>query len=869
MQKASGAKEGKLKIYIGMSAGVGKTYAMLNDAMGLRAKGVDIVLGYIESHGRVETDKLTNDFEKLPLKIFDYKGVLRSEFDLDEALKRKPQLILVDELAHTNDPGSKHLKRYQDIEELLRHGIDVWTTVNIQHLESLNDIVKQTTGVEVKETVPDQFMLSADEVEIIDISPDDLRQRIREGKVYQEEKITSALDNFFKQEALLILRELALRYVADRVGREVWKYRNLGSKAEIWPTKERILVCVAPDALSTKVVREARRIATASNADLLALSVETPKYGFLDDEVRKRSANALNLARQLGAEVITRSGSDIVGEIIGAAREQNVTRIVIGKPPILGNIIKFKPSLIDRLILESGEIGLHLVSVNTPLRQKVFTPFWKKFRIEISESALVLLLISVLTLVLMPFYDYFRTDNIAMFFLLPTIICALKLGRRAALLSAILSVLFLDFFFVPPFFTFRVFDIGHIITFAVTLFVGLVIANLASKLKAFTFVITEKERRTAELYKISSEMNEVLSEVGIERVLKNRIRSLFKIESRLFLKREKGFYESGDEQLLDGRDRACVDWVLDNGLPAGKGTDTLSGNDNIFMPVVIKDSVVGVLSLAVGDKHFTLNDFELLGSLISTLANSLERIRNASELNLANNRVEEQKIRNSFLSAVSHDLRTPLATIEGASTTLLQNYSLGTQEDSLSLLKMICDQSQRLSRMISNILDITRLESGNLKLNCEWHSLEELIEIAFRNTEFILKDREVNLVSLEKLPLIKVDAVLMGQVFINLLENFAKYTNDSSSMNISGRVDGDSIEIVFEDDGPGLPRVGEKLNFSDNSFKEVLPGLGLSICSAIVHTHSGNFVYSKSEMGGAKFVISLPTGGEVPEVVYE
>ncbi len=576
---------GRIKIYLGMAAGVGKTYAMLNDAQEAKKRGEDVVIGYLEPHGRAETEAMASGLERLPLRSLDYKGVALTEFDLDAALQRKPQLILVDELAHTNVPGSRHKKRWQAVQELLQEGIDVYTTVNIQHIESLNDVVAQITGVIVTETIPDSLINEADEVEVVDIPPQELIQRLHEGKVYVPGKVDQALSSFFKKSNLSALRELALRHTAERVDRQVRTYRAAEGACAPWHTKDRILVCVAPNKMGLRVVRSAVRMASALHAELIAVSVDSPRQAGLSEGERLRSVEALRLAEHLGAETVTLSGQDIVAEVIHFAQTRNVTTIVVGKPvrPRWREIVF--GSVVDTLVRSSGDIDVHVITgqddAGTPQRivtKRSEAHDWKGYALAVAMSVLATLLCSFLYIV----FDRIERINLVMIYLLGVTYVASRKSRSAAALAAVLAVLAFDFFFVPPKRSFAVSDVQYIFTFSVMLVVALLTSTLTARLRDQTVAASIRERRTAALYNLSKKLSATRSRMEIGTFTATKVKEVFGCDVGVMIKsRATGKLfsapESDSKFELEANENAVAIWVLEHGKMAGKGHGHLAG----------------------------------------------------------------------------------------------------------------------------------------------------------------------------------------------------------------------------------------------------------------------------------------------------
>ena len=869
---------GRLKIYLGMAAGVGKTYAMLSDAQEAKRRCVDVVIGYLEPHGRAETEAMANGLERIPLRTYDYKGVELTEFDLDASLQRKPKLILVDELAHTNVPGSRHRKRWQAVEELLQEGIDVYTTVNIQHVESLNDIVAQITGVVVSETVPDSMLNEADEVEVVDIPPQELIQRLNEGKVYMADKVSQALSSFFKKSNLSALRELALRHTAERVDRQVRTYRAAEGSAEPWHTKDRILVCVAPNKMGPRVVRSAARMANALHAELIAVSVESPRQAGLSEADRLRSIEGLRLAEHLGAETVTLSGQDIVAEIMHFAQSRNVTTIVVGKPVrerwreiVFGSVV-------DTLVRASGDIDVHVITgqdnVGTP--QKILTRKgevhdWKGYITAVGTT-------SIATLVCFGMNNldfHVERINLIMVYLLGVTFVASRKSRLSASLASILSVASFDFFFIEPRHSLVVADAQYIFTFGVMLLMALVTSTLTVRLREQTDAASLRERRTAALYNLSKKLSATRSRIEIGTFTATKIKEVFRCDVGILIKsRATGKLFSGPESEskfeLKPNEQAVAIWVLDHGKLAGKGTDTLPGSEGTYLPLNAETGRVGVLAVRwEGEAVRDPAKLNFLETFANQLAVAIERTNLAKDSHEALIQVERERLRNSLLSSVSHDLRTPLAVISGSADSLRASHRLTDPRDQ-ELANAIAVESERLSRQVRNLLDMTRLESGAVELTRGWQSLEELIGSAVLRTEKLLSAHTVKTALPADLPLVFVDGVLLEQAFVNLLENASRHTPPGTTVIISAKMLPQSVVIEIANNGPHFvpgeeDKIFEKF-YRPNECSTQGFGLGLTICRAILEAHGGTIQARNRPEGGVSFMMIIPTIEDAPEV---
>jgi len=865
------ARRGKLKVFFGAAAGVGKTYAMLEAAREQREDGVDVVVGYVELHGRAETEALLAGLEVLPRRAVDYRGATLQELDLDAALARRPALILVDELAHTNAPGSRHAKRWQDVLELLDAGIDVYTTVNVQHVESLNDVVAKITGVVMRETVPDSVFEQADEVELIDLPPDDLLQRFREGKVYVPGQVQEAIHNFFRKGNLIALRELALRATADRVDAQMRVYRRDHAIAGVWPTAERVLVCIGPTPYSARLVRAAKRMADQLEAEWIAAFVETPAALRLPEEARDSVTQTLRLAEALGGQTITLSGQTMSDAILAYARDRNVTKIVVGKPSrtlwqriLLGSIV-------DALVQGSGDIDVYVISgaredvrSPTPIRRRALPTDWTAY----VRAGAVVAATTGACWMLAPVSEL---SNLVMVYLLGIVVVAMRTGRGPSLLAAVLSVAAFDFFFVPPYFTFAVSDARYLFTFLVMLVVSLVISGLTVRTRAQAEAALHREQRTAALYAMSREL---ASTRGVDALLAVGVRHLVDVfASQVALVVPAGDNGTlapwmGGQFELDANELGVARWVYEHGQPAGLGTATLPGASALYLPLPASTGPVGVLGVRPADRHaFDAPErLHQLETFASQIALALERARLARETQDAELRIETERLRNSLLSSVSHDLRTPLATITGAVTTILDEggrLDAGTRQE---LLESVRDEGDRLNRLVQNLLEMTRLESGALQLRRELHPLEEVIGAALGRVGKRLGDRRVTTRVPPDLPLVAIDDVLVEQVLVNLLDNAIKYTPSGSPIEIMATAGDRNVTVEVTDHGPGLPagtedKVFEKFYRADREGDgERGAGLGLAICRGIVRAHGGRIWAQNIPGGGVAFLFTLPLG---------
>jgi two-component system sensor histidine kinase KdpD len=860
-------RRGRLKVFLGASPGVGKTFTMLETARAKQAEGVDVVIGVAETHGRAETARLLDALEVLPRHAIEYRGTRLEEFDLDAALARRPALLLVDELAHTNAPGSRHDKRWQDVDELLEAGINVYTTVNIQHLESLNDVVAQITGIKVRETVPDSVLERADEVELVDVTADVLQQRLREGKVYVPEQAGRAIDRFFRKGNLIALRELALRRTAERVDAQMRGYMAEQGIRETWAAGERLLVCVGPSPTAARLVRATRRMAARLHAEWLAVHVETPRDQRFNPTERGDILRALELAEQLGGRTVTLSGQSVAEEILAYARAHNVTRIVVGKAERLRWTERLRGSLLEALVRQSGAIEILAITGEAETDQPRPAPApraagWTEY----AGAMAIVLVPTVVGTVLRDLGASVPTIDAAMLYLLAVVLAAARYRRGPAVTAALVGIASFDFFFVHPLYTFSVSDVRYLLTFGVMLLVALVTGGLTGRIRDQAEAAREREQRTAALYALSRELASAQQHDEVLAATVRSIHDTFAVEVVVLLPAQDGRVEAAIPQPapLDERERAVAQWSHDHGQTAGHGTKTLPAAAAMYLPLTTSGRVLGVLGIRGADPGFFRDPARrrLLEALASQTAAALERLALTEQSRRTAVEFEAERLRNAFLSSLSHDLRAPLGAIQQAAGALLQ---AGETIDPREQAGVIMHESQQMSRLVTNLLDMMRVESGTLQVHKEWQVLADVAGLALLRLEDELRDHPVTIAVPADLPLVPIDEILLEQVFVNLLENAARHTPPGTAIEIGAEPGADEITAWVADDGPGVPADGLDRVFDQFRRGDGAPGtgvgLGLGIARGIVHAHGGRMWAEHRAGGGAVFRFTLPLNG--------
>ncbi|HEX2842731.1 sensor histidine kinase KdpD [Hyphomicrobium sp.] len=867
---------GKLRIFVGAAPGVGKTYEMLQTARARRRDGYDVVVGVVETHGRRETKALLRGLEVTPRRSTEYKGRVLEEMDLDAILTRRPQIVLVDELAHSNAHGSRHPKRYLDVEEILNNGIDVYTTVNIQHIESLNDVVAQITRVRVRETVPDFVFDRADAVELVDLTPDDLIQRLKDGKVYIPEQAERALEHFFSPANLTALRELALRRTAERVDDQLLTEMRARAIPGPWAAGERILVCVSEDPRSAGLVRYSKRVADRLRAQWTALSIETRRTHRLSEEERDRIADTLRLAEHLGGEAITVPGSawHVADDIVAYAQANNVTQIVIGKSerPRWFEIIN--GSVVHDLLRRSGNIRVQVICgediPGDPIPKKTVRAAEAQRSINPAPYGLALGGVAVALGVAWLLRPWLGVESVDLIFLVPIIATAVGYGLGPSLAASAAASLCYNFFFLPPIFTFTISDGPNVVAFLSFAIVSLIVSNVAGRMRGQALIAVNRASTTEALYAFTRKLTGTGNLDDVLWATAYQIASMLKVRVVLLLPAGDAIAVRAGyppEDTLGASDVAAATWTWKNDRAAGRGADTLPGAQRLFLPMRTGRGAVGVVGID-NDKPgplLTPDQRRLFDALIDQAALAIERVHLVEDVDRAARSMEADRLRSALLTSISHDLKTPLAAVLGAASAL-RDLSAGLNEaQKADLLATAIEEAERLNRFIANLLDMTKLESGAIVPNTSLHDLSEIVGSTLRRASRILIRHEIRVDLAPDLPMIRVDGVLFEQVLFNLLDNAAKYAPEGSTISLRGRLDGDSIRLEVLDEGEGIPATDLELIF--DKFYRVQKGdrvragtgLGLAISRGFVEAMDGTIVAAnRNDRKGAVFTIRIP-----------
>jgi two-component system sensor histidine kinase KdpD len=868
------SKAGRLKIFVGAAPGVGKTYEMLQTAGAKRNEGVDVVVGVVETHGRKETQALLEGLEVIPRRRLEYRGPWLEEMDIDAIIARRPRLVLVDELAHTNAPGSRHPKRYLDVEELLSRGIDVYTTVNIQHIESLNDVVAQITHVRVRETVPDKVFDSADAIELVDLTPDDLIQRLKRGKVYVPKQAERALEHYFSPGNLTALRELALRRTAECVDEQMLTHMQEHAIPGPWAAGERIVVCISEDPRAAGLVRYSKRLADRLHAPFTALSVETRRSQQLNEEQRDRIADTLRLAERLGGEGITipSSARNIADDVVDFAHAHNATQIVIGKSSRSRWFEILHGSVVHDLVRRSGNISVHVIAGDEhgdPIPKKTVRAAEPAEATDLRPYVITLAGIAAAVGVGAVLWPWTGAENIGLVFLTAIVVIAVRFGLWASLLASIASALCYNFFFTEPYYTFTISDPRHVAVVFFTI-VAVLVSNVAARARTQAVAAMGRVRTIESLYAFSRKLagvatlDDALWATTYQIALMLKVRVVVLLPEHGTLAVKAGY---PPEDMIGEADVAAAKWAWESDRAAGRGSDTLPGAKRLFLPMHTGRGPIGIIGID-GDKPgplLTPDQRRLLDALSDQSAIAIERVRLVEEMDRVRRTAETDRLRSALLTSISHDLKTPLAAILGAGSTLRDLSTSLTEGQKAELVATIIEESERLNRFIANLLDMTRLESGALAPHATPCDLGEVVGSALRRADKILSRHHVEVAIAPGLPILEADAVLLEQALFNILDNAAKYAPEGSNVRIEGWRDGNAVELRIMDEGPGIPpddleRIFDKFHRVTKG-DQIRPGtgLGLAISRGFVEAMHGTVTAAnRTDRSGAVLTIRLP-----------
>ena len=867
---------GRLKIFLGAAPGVGKTYEMLVSGHARRSEGTDVVIGVVETHGRRETQALVADLEVIPRRHIAYKGRTIEEMDLDAILARRPALVLVDELAHTNAPESRHAKRYMDVEELLAAGIDVYTTLNIQHVESLNDVVAQITRVRVRETVPDAIIDRADDIEVIDITPGDLLQRLKEGKVYVPETARRAVENYFSPGNLTALRELALRRTAERVDEQLLSHMRAHAISGPWAAGERVLVCLSEDPRSAALVRYTKRLADRLRAPWVALYVETERALRLDTAQRDRIADFLRLAERLGGEAVTiPGGTRIADDVLAYARSANATHIVIGKSDRSRWFEILNGSVVHDLVRRSGNISVHVIAGEAeaakPGRAAGPAPAARR---ETWPYLASLLIVALATLVGFGLQKILALQNIALVFLTAVLVSAVRHGLAPALLASVAGMLAFNFFFIPPLYTFTITDPENVVALFFFLVVAVIASNLTARVRAQALAARARAKTAEDLYLFSKKLAGAGTLDDLLWATAYQIASMLNVRVVIVLPdgdtlAVKAAYPP--EDAIDAADLAAARWAFENNRWAGRGADTLPGAKRLFMPMQTGRGAVGVIGIDRDREGplLTPEQRRLVDALADQAALAVERVNLVADVEKARLDAATDRLRTALLTSISHDLKTPLASIMGAAGTLRSFFPALTEEARSDLLSTVEEEAERLNRFIANLLDMTRLESGAIMPNASLCDVSEVVGSALARAQSILRHHRLEIDLSPDLPMLHIDPVLFEQALFNLLDNAAKYAPEGSLVRIEGWTDGAFVTLAVLDEGPGIAEADRERVF--DKFYRVRKGdqvragtgLGLGISRGFLEAMGGTLTADgRPGRAGAAFTIRMPVPRE-------
>ena len=882
LRETAKGHRGRLKIFLGAAPGVGKTYAMLTAAQAKRHEGIDVVIGIVETHGRAETAALMGDLQTIPRRMTDYRGRQLQEMDLDAILARRPQLVLVDEVAHTNAPGSRHPKRHLDVEELLTAGIDVYTTLNIQHVESLNDVVARITRIRVRETVPDSVIDGAGAIELIDLTPDDLIQRLREGKVYIPSQAERAVRHYFAPGNLTALRELALRRTAQRVDDQMVDYMRSHAIDGPWPAGERVLVCIEGGTRATGTVRHAKRLADQFRAPWSAISVETPRSRRANAAEQASVAEALRLAQRLGGEPVLIPGHDVAATIIDYARANNITHIVVGKSdrPLWRRFVS--GTVTQQVINRAGGINIHVIEVpaeTAPARQPVPAQREPVTARALTPYLVSLAMVGMAVPIAFGLHAILGVTNVALVFLTAILIGAVLHGLGPSLIACIAAVLAYNFFFLPPLYTFTITDPENVVALFFFAVVALIAGNLGARVRGQAVAARERARTTEDLYQFSRKLavavtlDDLLWATAHQIALMLKVRVVFLLPEGDTLAVRAGF---PPEDLLDEADLAAAKWCWEKNHVAGRGSDTLPGAKWLFLPLRTGRGPVAVAGLVRDEPGALLSPDQqrLFDALADQAALAIERVTLARDLQTARVQAETDRLRSALLTSISHDLRTPLASILGSASSLKSQGTLLDEATKDTLLSTIQEEAERLNRFIGNLLDMTRLESGALRPRSSLTVLSDVVGAALQRADKILAGHKVGVDLAANLPMLALDMVLFEHVLFNLLDNAAKYAPVGSRICLRASRENDHVVLQVIDEGDGIP-AGDHERIFDRFYRargadrrRAGTGLGLAICRGFVEAMAGTIkAANRTDRSGAVMTITLPIpiGAKLPQ----
>jgi two-component system sensor histidine kinase KdpD len=882
--KQEGSGAGKLRIFVGAAPGVGKTYEMLQHAQSKRREGVDVIIGVVETHGRKETEALLQGLETIPRKSVVYRGQPILEMDLDAVIARAPRIVLVDELAHTNAVGSRHPKRYLDVEEILGSGIDVYTTVNIQHIESLNDVIAQITGVRVRETVPDSIFDRADAIELVDVTPDDLIQRLKEGKVYLPQQAERALAHFFSPTNLTALRELALRRTADRVDEQLLAQMQARAISGPWAAGERILVCISEDPRGASLVRYAKRLSERLHAPFVALSVESLRTAQLGEEDRDRIADTLRLAQALGGDSATIPGGTrrIADDILAYAHANNITHIIIGKSTRSRWFEIVNGSVVHDLVRRAGNISVHVLAgeqaAGEAIPKKTVAAAEVHHPVQWRPFAAALLAVMLALAASEAIEPWLGVENVDLVFLTAIVAVAVRFGLYPSLLASALASLCYDFFFLPPIYTFTIADPTNVAAFVLFIIMATLVSNVAARVRAQAVTATTRVYTTEALYSFSRKLagvatlDDVLWATTYQIALMLKVRVVMLLPEHGTLAVKAGY---PPEDTIGDPDVAAAKWAWQHDRAAGRGSDTLPGAKRLFLPMRTGRGIIGIIGID-SDKTgplLTPDERRLLDALSDQSAVAIERVHLVEDMDRAKRTIETDRLRTALLTSISHDLKTPLAAILGAGGAMRDLSSALGEAEKAELLTTIIDESERLNRFIANLLDMTRLESGALVPNDAPCDLGEVVGTALRRAGKILAHHRVEVDIAADLPMLNVDVVLFEQALFNIIDNAAKYAPEGSKIRIQSWRESKFVQLQVLDEGDGIPpddmeRIFDKFH-RVNKGDSVRPGtgLGLAISRGFVEAMHGTVTAAnRTDRRGAVFTIRLPIPAAVQKL---